>query len=541
MRNIDLYDVEDRPWTGPRLRYGAIVGHTTTSSVKIWIRSRYESNCHFILVKDELSENELDIGNEKVDNFIADLGNKVVYQEVYSFKNRTDRSHVFHVRSLNPGTRYFYYLLSDDENLDNRIVLGRQTRYSLKTISSDRNQLNFGLYSCHDPFKKKSDSMPWKLLFEILTEKEADFVIGGGDQVYVDTTKTDIWKLLKSRKKCLWNLSKTELRKSMLSWYQDVYRGYWAMPHIKKVHRSFPNYMIWDDHEIMDGWGSRTRSELSNELDTWYEWEQPEKNLMLADEMFEAAKTVYGQYQHSHNPSTPKDVFDYPLTQKHAEFYFMDMRGQREYDLERLQARDGVGASDRILGKEQLTRFLDWSKSISSSTKVIYIISPVPIIHWTGFAVNSGDVLSTKDDFRDEWDHETNHLERDKILNEVFSVSHTTGVPVVFLSGDVHMSAVFRLSNNQYRAAKVFQVTSSPISRPPAPSITDLILAKEGRLKTLKEHNGYHYKRLAKFNERNFCMFNSKLLEHEELSLEVEFYGESFDEDEIRRKKIKLI
>jgi len=47
----------------------------------------------------------------------------------------------------------------------------------------------------------------------------------------------------------------------------------------------------------MDGWGSRSRDELSDELDTWYEWENKNKNLILADTMFDAAKIVYDQYQ----------------------------------------------------------------------------------------------------------------------------------------------------------------------------------------------------------------------------------------------------
>ena len=239
----------------------------------------------------------------------------------------------------------------------------------------------------------------------MLEEQNADFVIGGGDQAYVDTTETDIWKWLQKNKGDLLKETKPKILEIMLSWYQDVYRGYWGFPHVRRVHRSFPNYMIWDDHEIMDGWGSRTGDELSDELDTWYEFENKRNNLMLADTMFEAAKAVYHQYQHCHNPKTVDGVFDFPLAQKHAEFYFMDMRGQREFDLARLRKRDRKKATDRILGKQQLARLIDWFKNISAKTKIVYIVSPVPIIHWTGFAVNAGDVLGAKDDFRDEWDH----------------------------------------------------------------------------------------------------------------------------------------
>jgi alkaline phosphatase D len=124
--------------------------------------------------------------------------------------------------------------------------------------------------------------------------------------------------------------------------------------------------------------------------------------------MFEAAKAVYYEYEHAHNPDTPGkpgDQFDFAVSQKHAAFFFMDMRGCREYDLDRLAARDGKGAKDRILGKAQLARFQAWLESIGEETRVVYIVSPVPVVHWTGFKVNTFDVLGAKDDFRDEWDH----------------------------------------------------------------------------------------------------------------------------------------
>ena len=69
------------------------------------------------------------------------------------------------------------------------------------------------------------------------------------------------------------------------------------------------------------------------------------------------------------------------------------MRGQREFDLARLRKRDGRNATDRILGKRQLARLMAWLKTVSKETKVVYIVSPVPVVHWTGFAVNTGDVL----------------------------------------------------------------------------------------------------------------------------------------------------
>jgi alkaline phosphatase D len=542
MKKINFYNVENRPWTGPRLYTGAIVGHTTSDSVKVWVRSRLEGDFHFLLTKAPLSEEDLSVGSEPVPLSLHSLGAKIVAFKSADLSNRTDRTSVFEFNSLESGTRYYYYVIADDVTRDDRVIVGQQTVHSFKTISSDNSNLCFGLYSCHDPYKNNSGDYIWKHFYDVLEEKGADFLIGGGDQVYIDMTKTDIWKWLKKIKNDLLNkCSTSEVKEAMLSWYQDVYRGYWGFPNVKKVHRSFPNYMIWDDHEIMDGWGSRDRDELSDELDTWHEWENKKKNLALADKMFVAAKEVYTQYQHSHNPTTKAGVFDYSINQKHAEFFVMDMRGQREFDLDRLAKRDGKGAKDRILGKDQLERFKSWLTGISADTKVIYIVSPVPVVHWSDFAVNSFDVLSAKDDFRDEWDHETNHDERDKILELLAKHSEEKKTPVIFLSGDVHMSAVFKLTNSKFRKARLFQVTSSPISRPPAEAITGVILSNKGKMKTKGKYNGYNYERLAKFRSRNFCLLKSQLSDTGCLSLNVDFYGETDDDDEIKMKRVKLI
>jgi len=541
MVKLDFYGKEERPWTGPRLRSGAIIGHTTEATAKIWVRSRYEGKYHLILCKAELTSEELEIGNKEAGEYVSELGDKVVYTELHDFQNRTDRTHVFDIDTLSAGTRYHYYVFSDCISVEDRMIIGRHIPHSFKTISKDNNSLTFGLYSCHDPYKNNSGTLPWKHFFSVLTEMDSDFVVGVGDQVYVDSTATDLWKWLTKIKGNLLQETKPKISEIMLSWYQDVYRGYWGFPHVRRVHRSFPNYMIWDDHEIMDGWGSRTRDELSDELDTWYEWENKKQNLMLADAMFEAAKIVYDQYQHGHNPKTADGVFDFPLTQKHSEFYFMDMRGQREFDLKRLKKRDGEQATDRILGKHQLARLMDWLKNISEKTKIVYIVSPVPVVHWTGFAVNTGDVLGAKDDFRDEWEHETNHVERDKVLDAVFAQSHKTCVPIAFLSGDVHMSAVYRLTNRKFRNAKVFQITSSPITRPPAPCIVDIILSDKGTLKTGQKDSAYRYRRLAKFHTRNFCILKSETSNEGGLHLYVDFYGEAEDQDEMCRKRIKLV
>jgi hypothetical protein len=142
------------------------------------------------------------------------------------------------------------------------------------------------------------------------------------------------------------------------------------------------------------------------------------------------------------------------------------------------------------------------------------------------------------------------------MLDAVFALSSARKVPVVFLSGDVHMSAVFAMTNAEYPKACVFQVTSSPITRPPAPSIADVVLADRGTLKSKRPETKkpaqdeparpeYRFWRLAKFHARNFCILASEIDRKTDpegaLTLNVDFYGETGKPDEVLRKRIELI
>jgi len=104
-------------WNRPRVYYGAVVGHTTTTKVKIWIRNKHEGKYHFILSSSKLTATELNINSNSASDFIESIGAKLVYNKAEQFSNKTDRTCVFSASELNPDSRYFYYLFSDDAKI----------------------------------------------------------------------------------------------------------------------------------------------------------------------------------------------------------------------------------------------------------------------------------------------------------------------------------------------------------------------------------------------------------------------------------------
>ena len=125
-----------------------------------------------------------------------------------------------------------------------------------------------------------------------------------------------------------------------------------------------------------------------------------------------------------------------------------------------------------LLGKAQMTRFQNWLQAAADNPAcaVLFVITPVPLLHWVDTLVNYADLGSVKDDFMDEWDHKSNWSERAVLLRNVFDRLDSQGKLLVFLSGDVHCASAYRLTHERYRKARAYQLTSSAISRKPAPA-----------------------------------------------------------------------
>ncbi len=520
---LSFYDKEDRPWPGARLTSAAIIGHTTQTGARIWIRV-WEPGDYCLV----LSKTKIDVGKQpclvggKVELFSTVGKPEILDAHVVkkSINFDTDNTAVFDVQCLAPGTRYYYAVFAVKTKRRERWEIGRDHTHSFRTQRKDSAAVTFGLFSYHMPFKGESvlNQDMWRSFGELATDMDADFVVGCGDQVYADGDDgVSIWEWLKRNKKAVSNVSpESEQIEIMKSWYRDIYRGYWGNRALRHVFRSFPTYMIWDDHEIMDGWGSYTDTELSNMLDTLWEWEDPELNLPLARKMFEAAKAVYHEYVHSHNPLTQEDQWDYGFRWSDLSFFVFDVRGTRDFNR----------PEKKILGPDQGHRFDNWLRcAASQNAAALFIVSPVPIVHLSDFIVNTLDIpaFGLADDLRDEWEHESNHEERNSVLSKVFEFSDKYKKPVVFLSGNVHIGAAFKLACKEKPGAKVFQLTSSAITYCKAPGkLLKLVVRKRGEVKGCKERTTFT--RLQVFEDNNFG-FVHRTGKDKSLKLSWDLYG----------------
>ncbi len=281
-------------------------------------------------------------------------------------------------------------------------------------------------------------------------------------------------------------------------------------------------YMMWDDHEIMDGWGSRYLSGPDDENDEMERifGDYVAKGLTYSDcrvfleRMEAAAKRVYEEYQHSHNPATEPDIYDYGFRHDRSAFYMLDGRGHR--DINR--------SSHRILGRAQLDRFKKWVESLDDSTSCLFVTSAVPLLHLASSLANMDDtwlahMTGLEDDLRDAWENELHSEERKELLQILFAAAEQ-GIGVCILSGDVHMAAAFRMTDRE-TGAVLYQLTSSAITYN-IPRAFGWALGSIVQDSGISD-DGYEYQRLALYKQSNFSLIK---VDQDNRRIIFQIYGE---------------
>lgn len=523
---LNFYDPERRPWPHPRLERTSIVGHTTPRSVRLWFRVSSAGNYVLAVSREPLPTYGRPLVVDENDRYqlraiASDRCEQVptVAIAAVEMTPTTDLTGVVDLDRLEPDTLYYYGLFHPHR--DRPWELPEDEPLTFRTFPETATEICFGIYSCHMPYDNRElvNIHMWDAFYRELNNANARLVLGTGDQVYVDgTPELSIWHWLRKVQ------DHNPSREQMVEWYRDIYRGYWGIPEVQRIFRGFPNYMMWDDHEIVDGWGSYTPDELAGVLDVSWKLRDRERHLRLAHQMFDAAKQVYHEYQHSHNPPTDdaENRFDYEFDCAFCSFFILDMRGNHDFN------RKEWGA----LGVQQWQRVQQWLDShCESDSRALFIISPVPVVHLYSFFINNIDLtlMGYQDDQRDHWEHRSNWDERNCLLDKLFEFSQETGKPVVFLSGDVHIGAAFTLSHDRFPNAKIYQLTSSGITyaelTPFGRWLLEQLVPDRGTLGDRQGNPPYHFRKLAICRQNNFGIVRAIVREDGEVAIVYDLYG----------------
>ncbi|MFL6075549.1 MAG: alkaline phosphatase D family protein [Mycobacteriales bacterium] len=229
------------------------------------------------------------------------------------------------------------------------------------------------------------------------------FMIQDGDQMYSDAYST---------------------KPTVTSDYFHPYQEVFGEQNERAFMRHHDNYMMWDDHEIINNWDSGQTG------------------------LYLQARPAYQIYQGSHNPAPYRPgVLYYSFRAGPADFFMMDGRSYRS------DSAAADNGSKTMLGAQQLADLESWLKNSTAPWKFLITADP--------FANMTCD-LSTPN--HDSWcGYRT---ERQKIWDFI-TANNITGV--VAVSGDHHWSGVFKEDNT---AAKIYEFMPNPMGRPPASPAT---------------------------------------------------------------------
>lgn len=406
------------------LRLGPLVGHVGSKSANIWVRSAEPAVFQCRVCRDpELTDT---VGQPTPLETAADRGCTGVAK----------------VGGLPADTRLHYDVVASDGQ--SVVPSGRRPLTFRTAPAANRaTGFSFAFASCNKPLVQRLAKRwkVWQKLDSTLAKPayaDLRLLILCGDQIYADTPYDKLRKKGHDDPQLV-------LRK-----YRDEYQKQWQGEEMQRVLGRLPTYMIWDDHEIANGWGS-------HKLDA---------TATNRQNLFKGALQTYREFQHSHGPNGASKKLHYGFRVGRTGFLVLDLRGRRN------MARK----TDPLMGEPQWKDIRAWIETNKKSLSCLFVVSSVPVAHAPSFVSN----LVPKSDLRDQWNYKKNLPELRRLLRDLFDLSNERDIPVVILGGDVHVgtfACIRSARQDHYRQPRIYQLTSSPISNSPSGLASKLLLA----------------------------------------------------------------
>ncbi|MAZ02165.1 MAG: metallophosphatase [Sneathiella sp.] len=272
----------------------------------------------------------------------------------------------------------------------------------------------------------------------------------GGDQLYADSIWTSVPELQEWNALCqddkLSRSANSIMRPQIDKFYEKLYQTRWTDPSMSLMLASIPSVMMWDDHDIFDGWGSFPDELLGSDVFQY---------------IFQTAKKYFEMFQ-------IRSRFNASLLDKTADHYAFGF-SFRGYNILALDNR-----AERTL--QQIMSSDQWSALIAHLDTVtkghLLVLSAVPVVYRDfSFTESLFDATPWEeeltDDLKDHWRSKNHQGERARLIHRLLknAARRKAEEKTVILSGDVHIGCI-GVIHDQARGVKVHQVVSSGIVHP---------------------------------------------------------------------------
>jgi PhoD related phosphatase len=333
----------------------------------------------------------------------------------------------------------------------------------------------------------------------------------GGDQIYFDAIWEEktlkYWVSLSRKKQLRYKVTKT-LDRQIEQYYFSLYSQRWCPEARKRWLRkeplrdaadamaTMPTVMMWDDHDIIDGWGS-----YSSEM----------QHCEVLQRIFHHARRAFWVFQMQQQlEDLPELILSdrADISQKDPQYAPVNWERVRTRDPLSLPLLDGqpgftsvycagpvaIVAADlrtersrtQVLGQYSWQALQTWLRDIpegernhpGDSCQHLLFMSSVPVVHpklslaeeLLEVFGNESVVDSSIDDLRDHWSHDDHEGERKRLIETLTKVADSKRLRVSVVSGDVHVAAcggTYRRDlPNINNWAQILQFTSSAVVHP---------------------------------------------------------------------------
>ncbi len=289
-------------------------------------------------------------------------------------------------------------------------------------------------------------------------------LIGGGDQLYAD----QLWQKPPLKEfegmdgeKRLDKPTGNDFVPRLTEQFVDLYADRWTRRGTKQVLARVPGIFTWDDHDIVDGWGS---------------YPEEKQNADCFQGLYEAASDCFEAFQlggEENNCYGERDHYLQSLTYREP---------GHELDLIAIDIRSGR-TRDQVMAESQwsdLKELLEKHARRDSDdrTRHLVLVSSIPVVFLQyrigHLPINFGNL---QDDLIDQWQHSRHRGERARLIMRLLRHAGRSGTRVTILSGDVHVGSRGRIvsdnpnhlpeNGHSKDQAIIHQVTSSAIGHPP--------------------------------------------------------------------------
>ncbi|KAI9734148.1 MAG: hypothetical protein M1818_006647 [Claussenomyces sp. TS43310] len=441
-----------------------------------------------------------------------------------------------------------------------RFPESKKTDYQSFFVPASKESMRIMFHSCNG-FSVGTDESAWSgpcLWNDVLrVHQSAPFhvMLGGGDQIYNDGIRvhgplrawTDIANPSKRRD---YPFPET-LRKECDDYYVENYIRWYSTEPFASANGQIPQLNLWDDHDIIDGFGSYTdhfmkcavfrgigglahkyyllfqhhltppRSTYTSDAPQSKEVgldglglpsEQLENTYVLENELGDPGYIIGpkpGPYVAEHSRSI------YARLGARIAFFGLDARTERTrhqvnypetYELifSRLKAELSTAASSSspiqhlivLLGIPIAYPRLTWLENIFSSP----VLGPIKFLHRRmgfggGFFNHFDGNVDLLDDLDDHYTAKTHKRERYELVLRLQELAASFSVRVTILGGDVHLAALGRFYSNPKLGLPVTtdhrymaNVISSAIVNKPPPAAVANLLARRNKIHHLDEN-----------------------------------------------------